>query len=86
MLLQSGVADMILSGATGVLQKIDATNRLLTLSRRSGTQDYECAVSSETSRWMNLVGKMVTVQLCDFLVLDVSENPDKTLPSAQEEK
>lgn len=68
---------MILSGARGILQKIDDDSRTITLIRRSGIQDYECAVSSEPSRWINLVGKAVNVQLHDFLVVDVSENLDQ---------
>jgi len=68
---------MILSGARGILQKIDDDSRTITLIRRSGTQDYECAASSEPSRWINLVGKAVNVQLHDFLVVDVSENLDQ---------
>lgn len=68
---------MILSGARGILQKIDNDSRTITLRRRSGTQDYECVNSCEPSKWINLVGKAVDVQLHDFLVVDVSENPDQ---------
>ena len=67
---------MILSGARGILLKIDNDSRTIMLSRRSGTQDYECAASSGPGRWVNLVGKAVDVQLHDFLVEDVSENLD----------
>jgi hypothetical protein len=77
---------MILSGARGVLHKVDSDHRIITLGRRSGMEDYECADSAEPGRWVNLVGKVVDVQLRDFLVIDVSENPDPTRPPAKGEK
>jgi hypothetical protein len=77
---------MILSGATGVLQKIDITNRTITLVRRSGAENYEYEASYRPERWTSLVGKMVSVHLCDFLVIDVSENPDITLVPNEEER
>jgi hypothetical protein len=66
---------MILSGARGILQKIDSDYRTITLGRRSGMEDYECADAAEPAKWKGLVGKLVDVQLHDFLVTDVSENP-----------
>jgi hypothetical protein len=68
------VISMILSGARDVLQKIDNERRTITLNRRSGEQDYECAYSTDPGRWVNLVGKMVDVQLRDFLVIGIYEN------------
>lgn len=69
---------MILSGARGILQKIDTTEKTVTLRKHSGSEDYECSDSEfEPDKWKKLVGKMVDIQLCDFLVVDVSEHSDQ---------
>ena len=70
---------MILSRVTGALQKLDVMRRTLTLSRSSSTQDYEyAATESNPQRWADFVGKTVNIQLCDFLVVDISENADSS--------
>lgn len=76
---------MILSGARGVLQRIDATRKTVTLKRRAKTEDYECADSFEPSRWEHLVGKMVDVQLHDFLVVDISEHSEQATSAYKSE-
>ena len=67
---------MILSGARGTLQKFDAESMTLTLSGRSGSREFEIAAESNSRGWSNLVGRSVLVQLCDFLVVDVTEEQD----------
>ncbi|HXV46991.1 MAG TPA: hypothetical protein VD736_09990 [Nitrososphaera sp.] len=79
------VISMILSGARGVLQKIDNERRTITLNRRSGKQDYEYPDSTEPGKWINLVSELVDVQLRDFLVIGVSENLDPALLPARGE-
>ncbi len=69
---------MILSGARGVLQKIDAAEKTITLVKHTGTENYQCAdVEFEPGKWDSLIGKTVDVQLCDFLVVDVSEHSEQ---------
>ena len=69
---------MILSGARGVLQKIDAAEKTITLVKHSRSEDYQCAdLEFEPGKWEPLIGKTVDVQLCDFLVVDVSEHSEQ---------
>ncbi|HEX7031812.1 MAG TPA: hypothetical protein VF172_02315 [Nitrososphaera sp.] len=67
-----------MSGARGVLQKIDTAEKTITLVKHSGSEDYQCAdLGFEPEKWQMLIGKMVDVQLCDFLVVDVSVHSEQ---------
>lgn len=69
---------MILGGARGILEKIDTSNRMVTLSRRGQSEYYEFDSSCETHKWGGLVGKVVDLQLQDFVVVGISEHPDQS--------
>jgi hypothetical protein len=65
---------MILSGARGILRRIDEADETITLERRSSTQDYQYNSSeSDTREWKKLIGKSVDLQLSDFMIVDISE-------------
>jgi len=65
---------MILSGARGILQRIDEADKTITLERRSNAQDYQYNSSEFNAReWKKSIGKAVDLQLCDFMVVDIAE-------------
>jgi len=64
---------MILSGARGILRRIDEADKIITLDRRSSVHDYQYDSSEFDAReWKKSIGKAVDLQLCDFMVLEIS--------------
>lgn len=76
---------MILGGARGILDRIDSSDRTVTLSRRGQSERYEFDSSCEIRSWGNLVGKVVDLQLQDFVVVGISEHTDQSPKELHEE-
>ena len=80
---------MILSGARGVLEKVDAASGTVTLKKESGRLQFDCdAAMSLPAEWNGLLGKIVDLELRDFLVIGITESsgrgPDSIVEGQQE--
>ncbi len=67
---------MILSGARGKLLSIDADSKTIKLFRRSKEENYEYTDEFDASKYSSLVGKNVDLDLCDFVVIGITERND----------
>ena len=76
---------LILSGARGVLEKVDAASGTLTLKKESGRLQFDCdAEMSLPAESNGLLGKIVDLVLCDFLVIGITESSIRGPDSIEE--
>lgn len=64
---------MILGGARGKLLSIDAGTNTLKILRRSLEENYELEGNVDVRNFEPLIGKYVDLELCDFLVVGVTQ-------------
>lgn len=67
---------MILSGARGKLLSIDVDNKTIKLFRRSKEENYEYTEEFDPTKYTSFVGKTVDLDLCDFVVIGITERSD----------
>lgn len=76
---------LILSGARGVLEKVDAASGTVTLKKESGRLQFDCdAAMSLPAEWNGFLGKIVDLQLRDFLVIGITERSMRGLDLVEE--
>lgn len=70
------IQPMILSGARGKLLSIDSDSKTIKLFRRSKEENYEYTDEFDASKYTSFVGKNVDLDLCDFVVIGITERND----------
>lgn len=64
---------MILSGAKGKLLSIDTAARIITVHKHTGVQEFGYGEEFEAEKYAQLVGSVVSLELCDFIVVGIAK-------------
>ncbi|MEM2140580.1 MAG: hypothetical protein QXJ74_10520 [Nitrososphaera sp.] len=64
---------MILSGAKGKLLKIDTEAKTVTVHKHTGVQDFGYDKNFDAEKYTPLVGSIVNIELCDFMVIGITK-------------